>query len=381
VTSFVVHTPLPDFDLWNELESKSIPVSFELELTARCNNDCRHCYINLPAGDRAAQARELTFDEIVDLADQAVALGALWCLLTGGEPLLRPDFADIYLALKRRGLLVSVFSNACLIRPEHIELFRAYPPRDLEISLYGATAAGYERVSRAPGSFAAFQRGVRLLEEGGVPARYKAMALRSNADEFAAMAEFCRAHTKDVFRFDPLLHLRYDRDATRNADIVAERLTAAEIIALERADPERTDALRRECRRADVAGEPSDAGVLFQCDVGQGFTLGHDGSLRLCSSLWHPDFVADVRREPLAVAWRRIVGNARAARSRDAAYLEACAACRLADLCLWCPAHAYLEVGSLSAPIDGFCTVAHARAEAFQDSGERNPGAVPRDNS
>jgi radical SAM protein with 4Fe4S-binding SPASM domain len=195
------------------------------------------------------------------------------------------------------------------------------------------------------------------------------------------MAEFGRAHTKDVFRFDPLLHLRYDRDPARNADIVAERLSAAEIVALERADPERTAALRRECRRAETSDAPSEASVLFQCDVGQGFTVGYDGSLRLCSSLWHPDFVADVRCEPLAVAWRRLVATARAARSRDAAYLEACAACRLADLCLWCPAHAYLEVGSLSAPIDGFCAIAHARAEAVQDSAERGPHGVPRDNS
>jgi sulfatase maturation enzyme AslB (radical SAM superfamily) len=104
MTSFAVNTPLPEFSLWNELEGKGIPVSFDLELTARCNNDCRHCYINLPAADRAARAGELTLDEIVAVADQAVELGALWCVLTGGEPLLRPDFSEIYLALKRAGL-------------------------------------------------------------------------------------------------------------------------------------------------------------------------------------------------------------------------------------------------------------------------------------
>ena len=67
-----------------------------------------------------AREKELTLAEIDRIAGQAVDLGALWCLLTGGEPLLRPDFADIYLLLKKKGLLVSVFTNACLVTEAHV---------------------------------------------------------------------------------------------------------------------------------------------------------------------------------------------------------------------------------------------------------------------
>ena len=91
--------------LWDKLKDKRVPLSFDLEITARCNHDCRHCYIVLPAGDRAAQEQELSVAEISDIAAQAVNLGAVWCLVTGGEPLLRSDFPEIYLALKRKGLL------------------------------------------------------------------------------------------------------------------------------------------------------------------------------------------------------------------------------------------------------------------------------------
>jgi radical SAM protein with 4Fe4S-binding SPASM domain len=379
--SFVVNTPLPSFGLWDELERKNIPASFELELTARCNNDCRHCYINLPAGDRAARARELSLDEVVALADQAIELGALWCLLTGGEPLLRPDFTEIYVALKRRGLLVSLFTNACLIRQEHVDLFRRYPPRDIEITMYGASREAYERVTRTPGSFDAFMRGIRVLEQGGVRARHKTIALRSNIDEFAAMAAFGRAHTKDYFRFDFLLHLRYDRDAERNAEICAERLVYEEIAAAELSDEERAGALRRECRLAAASDVPAEPGRIFQCGVGQGFTIGYDGLLRLCSSLWHPDYVADVRREPLAAAWRRLVSKARAARTRDVAFLERCGVCRLTDLCLYCPAHLYLENGSLTQPTDDFCEGARARALVFGEAPREDDGAGLQENS
>ena len=61
--------------LWEKLKDKHVPLSFDIEITARCNNDCRHCYINLSAGDRVARANELTLSEISDIADQAVSLG------------------------------------------------------------------------------------------------------------------------------------------------------------------------------------------------------------------------------------------------------------------------------------------------------------------
>jgi MoaA/NifB/PqqE/SkfB family radical SAM enzyme len=98
--SYVADLSLSDNPLWDRSNEKRIPISFDLELTARCNNNCRHCYINIPAQDRHASEKELNLKEIMELADQAFDLGSLWCLMTGGEPLLRPDFSDIYLGLK-----------------------------------------------------------------------------------------------------------------------------------------------------------------------------------------------------------------------------------------------------------------------------------------
>jgi MoaA/NifB/PqqE/SkfB family radical SAM enzyme len=123
--------------LWKRLKQGRVPLSFDLEVTARCNLDCRHCYINLPAGDRNAERLEMSLGEIGAIAEQAVSLGSLWCLVTGGEPLMRDDFTELYLLLKRKGLLLSVFTNACCVTEEHVKLFRDYPPRDVEVSVYG----------------------------------------------------------------------------------------------------------------------------------------------------------------------------------------------------------------------------------------------------
>jgi len=364
---------IQDFPLWDRMAAQRKPLGFELEITARCNNDCRHCYINLPAGDRAARDAELTTDEILAIGRAAADLGVIWCLLTGGEPLLRDYFAEVYLGLKRLGMLVSVFTNACLVTPEHVELFRRYPPRDIEVSVYGATRETYEAVTRRPGSYDAFVRGLDVLLEAGVPVRLKAMALRSTAHELDEISRFCRERTKDYYRFDPLLHLRFDGDPARNAEIRAERLSPAEVVAVERADEERFGSLQRGCAEGELLlpdAEHTGCDHLFHCGAGNGsFTVGYDGTFRLCSSLWHPDTIYDLRQGALREAWEDWVPRVRDLRGADPEFLEKCRKCCIVNLCLWCPAHAALETGAMDDWVEYFCEVAHARTDALGAEG------------
>jgi len=356
---------LTEFALWEKTREKRIPFSFELDITARCNNDCRHCYINLPAGDRKAKDRELSLVEIKEIVDEAVSLGALWCLITGGEPLLREDFSSLYLHLKKKGLLVSVFTNASLMTEEHVRLFQKYPPRDIEVTAYGVTQETYERVTRRVGSYAAFMRGLALMLEGGIKVRLKAMALRSNLHEMPEIARFCRERTKDYFRLDPFLHLRYDGNQGRNEEIRSERLSPEEIAALERSDPERLQALQKSCERL-IASDSSvpDCNHLFHCGAGiDNFSVSYDGLFRPCASLWHPDCIYDLKKGNLKEAWGKFIPLVRNMRSNRKEFLDKCFGCSMGNLCMWCPAHAHLETDAMDSPVDYFCRVAHARTE------------------
>ena len=364
---FISQIPLPEFDLWEKKKRNRNLAFFDLEITARCNNNCRHCYINLPAQDKKAKSQELTLEEIKNIVDQAVELGAMWCLITGGEPFLREDFTDIYLYLKRKGLLVSVFTNATLITEEHTLFFKKYPPRDIEVTVYGVTKDTYERVSRRPGSFEAFMRGLDLLLENGIKVRFKAMALNSNLAELPEIAQFCRARTKDYFRFDPFLHLRFDGDPGRNAQIKSERLSPEEIVAIEKADSQRFGALEKNCDEL-INKEFSHINCkhFFRCGTGNGsFTVSYDGIFRLCSSLWHPGCIYDLKKGRLKEAYQCFVLKVRDMRSNNKEFLNQCLRCEIINLCLWCPAHAYLEVGRMDSPVKYFCDVAHARADAI----------------
>lgn len=358
--------PLHEFPLWDVMRRKKGYFTFDLELTARCNNDCRHCYINLPAGDRDAEAAELTLREIDGIAGQAASTGVFWCLITGGEPLLRKDFPEAYVLLKKKGFLVSVFTNATLVSPDHIKLFKVYPPHKVEVTVYGVTAPTYEAVTRKKGSFAAFMNGMGLLRENGIPIVLKAIAIRSNVHELPAIAEFARIWSSELFRYDPMLHLRYDGNPSRNREIAAERLDPEEIVTLERKDPERFEALKKGC---DVLIRPEFEGIrcthLFHCSTGKrSFVVGPDGRFRPCASLQHPGCTFDLRKGTLAEALRTVPG-VRRMKSRRKEFLENCRICPYINLCLWCPAHAHLEFGELDRRVPFFCAVAHARARGL----------------
>ena len=99
----------------------------DIELTERCNNACIHCCINKPAGDKRSLARELETCAWKDILRQAAELGVMTVRFTGGEPLLRKDFSELYLFARRLGLKVMLFTNARLITPQIAALLADIP--------------------------------------------------------------------------------------------------------------------------------------------------------------------------------------------------------------------------------------------------------------
>lgn len=346
--------------LWEQAQENRLLLSLVLDLTERCNNNCVHCYINLPANDPAAKAQELDCHDISAIMDQAVSQGALWVLLSGGEPLLRPDFFDIYQTLKRKGCFVSVFTNASLVTKDHIALFKKYPPHNIEATVYAVTPDVHQAVTRK-NTFAQTMNGIDLLLSAGLPVTLKSTIMKANASQLNDIAAFCRQKSDQPFRFDPFLQLRIDKDPLKNKQIITQRLTSDEIISIEKNDTQRYQALAAECARNTAPPGPD---RLFNCQAGiNSCAVGSDGTFRLCPSLSHPGTTQDLKKVTLAYAWNHFTPELLKTRPTDPAFAAACGSCDKHDVCAWCPAHAALEANQLDSPVPYFCDIAAKRQQ------------------
>lgn len=363
--NFEERLPIQEFPLWEKIRTGQRPLLMTLEIISRCNFNCRHCYINMPVADSVAQAEELSFSRIQDLVDRAVDAGVMYCILTGGEPLLRADFTRLYRYLRRKGLGVTLFTNASLVTPAIVRMLRQIPPRVIEVTVYGVTSETYERVTRVPGSFAAFMRGLDLLQRSRIPVRLKAMIMRSNVAEFDEIMKFCQARSVDYVRFDPFLHLRYDGNAYRNDEIRAERLSPEEIVDIERRSPDRVRALN--CNRDKMImpeRSPNEEGKLFYCGIStMSFTVSVDGYIQACLSLRDNSLREKITKGDICLLINTLVQRIRSLRTKNVELYQRCLFCRYVNLCMWCPGHAFLESGSLDGFVPYFCEVAHKRAQ------------------
>ena len=138
--------------LWREHGRPALG-RLDIELTERCDNDCMHCCICLPERRRGGAAAGDEHGRGAGRAHEAAALGALSVRFTGGEPLLRDDFEELYLFARRLGLKVMLFTNARGVTPELADLLARVPPLELvEVSVYGMSAAhATRRVARRRG--------------------------------------------------------------------------------------------------------------------------------------------------------------------------------------------------------------------------------------
>jgi len=215
-------------------------------------------------------------------------------------------------------------------------------------------------------------RGVNLLSENGIQAHFKSIAMRSNVHEMQEIAQFCRERTRDYYRFDPLLFLRYDGDPIRNEEIKSERLSPEEIVEQEHLDPERLQALQKKCDRYIIPEfSQTTEDFVFYCGSGNSsFVISYDGSFHLCAPLWHPDCIYDLKKGSLADALSNFHREVRSIRSNRSEFLNRCRVCPIINLCMQCPANCHLETGELDLPVDYYCQIAHARAKALSESME-----------
>ena len=101
--------------VWEKAYADAIPISGTFELTPRCNFNCRMCYVHLKPEQIPAYGRELSAKEWLTIAQQAKKAGTTWLCVTGGEPLMHPEFEEIWRGLTSMGFFITLQTNASLV--------------------------------------------------------------------------------------------------------------------------------------------------------------------------------------------------------------------------------------------------------------------------
>ena len=216
-------------------KGRRAPMEVSIELTHRCPLECQHCYNNLPMSDENARRQELSFKEHIRLLDELVDVGCLWILYTGGEVFARKDFLDIYTEAKKRGFLITIFTNGTMITPRIADHLAEYRPFSIEITLYGATRETYETLTQIPGSFDRCMKGIRLLQERNLPLKLKTVPTTINFHEVSEMKRFAEQDLGAEFKFDALVNPRTDCSQSP----LAIRLSPEQVVSLDFRDPVR----------------------------------------------------------------------------------------------------------------------------------------------
>ena len=345
-------------DLQQRQSGKRAPMQVSIEVTRRCPLECQHCYNNLPMGDQDARSREMTTEEHFHMLDELVEMGCFWLLYTGGEIFARKDFLEIYTYAKRKGFLITLFTNGTLINEKIADYLVEWPPFAIEITLYGRTRETYEALTQVPGSYDRCLRGIKLLRERGLPLKLKTVATSINKHEVFAMKQFAEEEIGVEFKFEGQVNPRIDCSQSP----LAVRLTPEEVVALDLQAPKGLSEYRRLAQR-DLENPPNLAhsDTVYFCGGGmKAFAINAYGEMGICVISQQETF--DIRKLGLKHAWEHSLYEVRA---RKRTRVTKCVECRIQSLCGMCPANGEMENGDRESPVEFLCHIAHLRAAAI----------------
>lgn len=201
-------------------KNEYLPLSIMWELTNSCNFSCPFCYINTPLAKRHPF---YSFDEFKKTADMLIDMGMLFCTLSGGECLIQPNFIDFYSYLKKRGVIVSIFTNGLLINNDMLKIFKEYKPYKIEVSIYGFSDEGFKSATKTNYDYTDVLKNILKLKELGIDIRCKTPITKLTSLEIPSIKNWCDENNIFYYVSDELLDSYYGEnvDNYRTTDTIS----------------------------------------------------------------------------------------------------------------------------------------------------------------
>ncbi|MGM9643437.1 MAG: radical SAM/SPASM domain-containing protein [Eubacteriales bacterium] len=332
--------------------SLNLPLSGTFELSPVCNFSCKMCYVRKTQKEvRESPRGILTLADWRRIAQDAKKAGTLYLLLTGGEPLLWPDFWTLYEELIDMGFLVSVNTNASLIDAEAIERFKKRPPQKINVTLYGVNDDTYMRLCSAKQVFSQVDRAIRSLIENRITVKINCSLTPENACDLDSIVDYAKERgsglTVATYMFPPIR-----RDSTcfgKNERFTPEESARYLLRYFERdRDPESYRNYLQSIVDGCIEPPGLDEGCIdpvdgkIRCRAGRSsWWITWDGWMLPCGMMQEPK--ADLKEQSFDSSWQSVVEMA-----ADMQLSGVCNNCPNSNICHSCAAISYAETGKTS---------------------------------
>lgn len=355
---------------WDELLQQFIKVSLKkqellvanFELTARCNLQCKMCYVCRPANDKLAKDKELTTAQWIRIAEEARDAGLLFLTLTGGEVFLREDFKTIYEKCTKLGFIIKIYTNGTLMTPDIINWLATMPPKEVSITLYGTSRETYQKVTGNAEGFDKTVQSIDNLHAKGIQTETKTTVIHGNMHEYKQFVDFTVQRESRV----GVVNYVSPRREGCHSDPLGNRLSPQELFNYERKiseyhrlvsmEKDEIFPIIRNNDNNELLNKivPTDA---FKCLGGKcaaWFTW--DGRLTPCGLLEIPE--TNPQEKGFLAAWEELKHKCTLI-----PVSKKCRECQYQSYCDYCPAKLYRETGYFDQPAPYLCELARSRAE------------------
>jgi radical SAM protein with 4Fe4S-binding SPASM domain len=343
-------------------EPTTVPrlTSLTLMVTDRCDQSCSFCYA------KYKPATELSLEEIKTVLDQAMALGAVYLVITGGDPYRRKDLHEIIAAGHKRDFAILLKTHGMHIDATEASWLSEHGVRRVDLSVHSHRAEGHDSVTRVPGSFERTKAAAEHLKTFGVRVNLSLVATRNNITDIPkALEEFAAEFPVTVgFSMGPTL---LGSKAPIENQAMGEALIRARMNVLDYGP-------RSGCMPEGYS-EPEDDDV--PCQAGRRLAaVFPDGNVTPC--VVYPRVLGNVRDNDLQTIW--MSQEALTLRSETYADHHECGGCEAKPYCNFCPGYSYTERGAATKASQTHCVPAYALKEAVSRKAKAlaQPGFVGR---
>ncbi|MDO8690011.1 MAG: radical SAM protein [Dehalococcoidia bacterium] len=340
------------------------------EVTEGCNLHCIHCRAT---ASPVRNPEELSTDEALALVDEIASLGKPILVLSGGEPLFRPDIYEIASYAKGKGLPVALATNGTLVTPEVAHRIRHAGVRRVSISIDGATEDTHDEFRAIPGSFRRAVKGISNLREVGMSVQINTTIARHNYKEAPQIMDLALKLGVDALHlfllvpvgcgleiaeeqmispqdYEDVLNWFYDRSKDTPLELKATCAPHYFRVMAQRGREERAQGRLAVASPAHGSGQPGGhpggasgmQAMTRGCLAGSGVCfVSHKGEVYPCGYL--PVSAGNIRRQPFKEIWETAPIFQEL---RDPDHLKGkCGRCQFRFICEGCRARAFAATG------------------------------------